>query len=833
MLLFKSSILRGTVLLCSLLTAIICLPLAQADNSLSPAMGYSTLNYDLPKVGSYQLPTLGKAADGKVIDSDGKATTLHELYKGQYTLLGFIYSNCGDINGCPLSSYVFYKVKSMMQKDPQLADKLRLLSLSFDPERDTPEVMKLYGNNFNYAGPEGDWHFLTTKSEQALSPLLRDYKQDIQREMTVNGTAGDSIAHVLRVFLIDPENNIRNIYSVEFLHPDIILNDLKTLLRADEELQTSGQSSVLLASNSNDAVLGSSISSEAEINAKQSFRTTTDAPLDLLSLAKKPPLGLPRLPEELVNSLSRKKIALGRKLFFDRRLSLNSTMSCAMCHVPNQGFTSNEIATAVGFEGRSVRRNSPSLYNIAYAETLFHDAREDSLSQQVWAPFLARNEMANPSVGYVVNKLKALPDYSGLFEAAFSDQKRPINIQTIGDALAAYQQTLISADSPFDRWHFGKESPAQAGISTEAIKGFELFKGKAGCVTCHQIDENSALFTNQGIHNTGLGYENSMGKKPKKQKVMLAPGVFVDVDQSIIDNVGEKPAADLGHYEISQDPKDRWKYKTPMLRNVELSAPYMHDGSFSTLQSVVEFYNQGGIENPGLDPLIRPLGLNETEISQIVAFMKSLTGNNVDQMLKDASAAPIGDTSKQDLLPLPAAKENTKKVPPLANKLGGDFQLTDHNGNHFDLKQLRGKISLLFFGYTHCPDVCPTELANMARLLKQLDTESDNVQGLFVSVDPTRDTPERLSQYVPYFHPKLIGLTGSAADVKTVTSAYKVHSNVQKTEGKDLQYLVDHSANLFIIDGNGKLAQIVPFGFPQAHILEAVKRSIATLDSTS
>ena len=824
------SLLRG-----GSLAAIFWLPLAHADSTpLSPAMGYSTLSYDLPKVGSYQLPALGSAADGKVIDSNGKKTSLHKLYQGKYTLLGFIYSNCGDINGCPLSSYVFYKVKSMMQKDPELADKLRLLSLSFDPARDTPEIMKLYGNNFDYAGTKGEWHFLTTKSEEALSPLLRDYKQDIQREMTVNGTPGESIAHVLRVFLIDPEKNIRNIYSVQFLHPDIIINDLKTLLKDAEAQNNSKQPKVVVAANNNDKVLATALS---DANAKQgktaSAGEASQSPFDLLKLAKQPPLGLPALPQKLTTSLTKEKITLGKKLFFDRRLSLNNTMSCAMCHVPDQGFTSNEIATAVGFEGRSVRRNTPSLYNIAYAETLFHDAREDSLSQQVWAPFLARNEMANPSVGYVVNKLKQLPDYSGLFEEAFGDSNRPVNMQTIGDALAAYQQTLLSADSPFDRWRFAKQSPEMAGMSNDAVKGFELFRGKAGCVTCHQIGEKDALFTDQSIHNTGLGYENSMGKKPKKQSVMLAPGVFVEVDQSIIDNVSEKPAADLGHYEISQNPKDRWLYKTPMLRNVALSAPYMHDGSFSTLRSVVEFYNQGGIENPGLDPLIRPLGLDDIEISQIVTFMESLTGSNVDQILNDASAAPIGDTRKQDKLPKPATKAKTTIPPPQTNELGGDFQLTDHHGNNFDLKQLRGKVSLLFFGYTHCPDVCPTELANMSRLLKQLDRESGKVQGLFISVDPERDTPERLSQYVPYFHPKLIGLTGSVADVKSVTSAYKVHSTFQKTGGKDLQYLVDHSANLFIIDGNGKLAQIIPFGFPQAHILEAVKRSIATLESTS
>jgi len=212
--------------------------------------------------------------------------------------------------------------------------------------------------------------------------------------------------------------------------------------------------------------------------------------------------------------------------------------------------------------------------------------------------------------------------------------------------------------------------------------------------------------------------------------------------------------------------------------------------------------------------------------------MESLTGSNVNQILDDASAAPIGDTRKEDKISVKKIKKTTPE-PTKSNEIGGDFELTDHHGKSFALKQLRGKVSLLFFGYTHCPDVCPTELARMAQLVKQLDTESSKVQGLFISVDPTRDTPERLSQYVPYFHPKLIGLTGTPAEVKTVTSAYKVHSTIQHSKGKDLQYLVDHSANLFIIDGQGKLAQIVPFGFPQAHILEAVKRTIASLDSTS
>jgi cytochrome c peroxidase len=254
---------------------------------------------------------------------------------------------------------------------------------------------------------------------------------------------------------------------------------------------------------------------------------------------------------------------------------------------------------------------------------------------------------------------------------------------------------------------------------------------------------------------------------------MLAPGVFVEVDSNIIDSVSEAPIADLGHYEISQDPADRWKYKTPTLRNVAITAPYMHNGSLPSLRAVIEFYNQGGVANPGLDPLITPLNLDATEIDQLVAFLQSLTGNNVDTLVSDAFAAPIGDTVvTPDTQPTPKTNEpKTQKT----NTVGGDFTLTDHHGKSFNLTQLRGKIVLIFFGYTHCPDVCPTELARMAQLLKQLGDDADKVQGLFISVDPERDTPAILSQYVPYFHTSLIGLTGSQDQVQAVADAYRTN----------------------------------------------------------
>ena len=131
--------------------------------------------------------------------------------------------------------------------------------------------------------------------------------------------------------------------------------------------------------------------------------------------------------------------------------------------------------------------------------------------------------------------------------------------------------------------------------------------------------------------------------RPKSKRITLAPGIFIDVDQEIIDSVGEKPAADVGQYEITEDPSDRWKYRTPTLRNVQLTAPYMHNGELGTLREVVEFYNQGGVPNELLSPLVRPLDLSEEEIENLVAFMRSLTGDNVDDLVSDAFAAPVGD----------------------------------------------------------------------------------------------------------------------------------------------------------------------------------------------
>ncbi len=334
------------------------------------------------------------------------------------------------------------------------------------------------------------------------------------------------------------------------------------------------------------------------------------------------------------NAVTTDRIVLGRKLFFDRRLSFNRTLSCAMCHVPEQGFTQNEIRTPVGIEGSFVNRNAPSLYNVGYRTRLFHDGREFSLENQVWQPLLKDNEMANPSVGYVIETLTQAADYTGLFESAYG---RGPGVETIGQALASYQRGLVSAASPFDRWYFGGESEA---IGESARRGFALFSS-AGCTACHTLDDSYALFSDGQFHDTGIGYTRSMqGSASAAASVRLAPGVEVVPTVSF----ATPQINDLGRYEATGQATDRWKYLTPSLRNVALTAPYMHDGSIPDLGSVLRFYNDGGLAHPDLDPLLRPLGLDPSQLSDLENFLRALTGDNIEQLAADGRSTAIGDT---------------------------------------------------------------------------------------------------------------------------------------------------------------------------------------------
>lgn len=563
------------------------------------APGYAAIEYAPPVAGTYTLPDLGPARDGRYTDTATSEGRLHDLFTGKVTVMSFIYTQCDDVNGCPLASFVMAQIAKHLFADPDTADQIQLVSFSFDIANDTPEVLARYGQSF--APAQAQWHFVTAPDGGALSETLTHYGQAVQR------SEGHAFAHILRVFLIDPALRIRNIYSTAFLHKDTLSADIATLLLEH------GKPSA----------------------ATQLSRAPRARPAG--GVDENSSLGLP--PETAMNGPvpTGAQVVLGEKLFFDRRMSLNGTISCAMCHVPAQGFTVNQLATAIGIEGRTVKRNAPTLLNVGFLEVLFHDSRETRLEQQVWAPLLAANEMANPSIGYVIDKLKRLPNYAAKFERAFGE---PPTMESVGSALAAYQRTLRAGGSAFDRWHYGGDAEA---MDDRAKRGFELFVGKGNCIACHVIGADYALFTDQKPHNTGLGYLASMSSTVGRRRLQIVPGTALEYDLAAVADSAETPPNDLGRYEVTQDPDDRWKFRTPTLRNVTLTAPYMHNGALASLADVVAFYDQGGIPNELLDPLLRPLHLSAAEHADLIAFLGSLTSSGVAALVTRAAKVPIGN----------------------------------------------------------------------------------------------------------------------------------------------------------------------------------------------
>jgi cytochrome c peroxidase len=193
------------------------------------APGYRPLAFELPAVGSYERPVIGQAADAKVIDSQGRATSLHALMRDKVTLLSFMYTSCSDVNGCPLASYVLHRVMQRLAADERLQNRVQLLSLSFDRANDSPEVLARYGARFNEQQADR-WRFLTTPDDKTLDQILKDYNQFIIQDIDSEGNILGSISHLLRVYLIDEQQNLREVYSVSFLHADILVQDMLTVM---------------------------------------------------------------------------------------------------------------------------------------------------------------------------------------------------------------------------------------------------------------------------------------------------------------------------------------------------------------------------------------------------------------------------------------------------------------------------------------------------------------------------------------------------------------------------------------------------------------------------
>ena len=226
-------LMRGNVilLLWALSTTVLSAP-HQHKEPVVMAPGYAPLSFTPPGPGTYALPAMGMAGDGQVLNSQGNVTRLHDYLGNKPTVLSFIFTTCDDVNGCPLATYVMRSVQDALQADPDTADKVRLVSFSFDPVFDTPEVIDAYGSQFRI--DNFDWQFLTTSGPEALDPILSAYGQWVIRDYDDNGDYTGTMSHILRVFLIDKNRNIRNIYSTSFLHADTVANDVRSLLMEEE-----------------------------------------------------------------------------------------------------------------------------------------------------------------------------------------------------------------------------------------------------------------------------------------------------------------------------------------------------------------------------------------------------------------------------------------------------------------------------------------------------------------------------------------------------------------------------------------------------------------------
>ena len=344
--------------------------------------------------------------------------------------------------------------------------------------------------------------------------------------------------------------------------------------------------------------------------------------------AAAPPLGLPPLPQAAAPPA---QIALGRALFFERRLSANGTLSCAMCHVPEQAFTANELRTSVGMEGVSLRRSAPSLLNVAYVQQLFHDGRAASLEAQALMPLLHADEMANTSMAQVLRRMVGWPEYRPLFRRAFGDAT-PTQ-QHLATALAAYQRSLLAADAGFDRWQFGGQADA---LTAQQQRGFELFKAQ-GCARCHTVEKSHALFSDGQFHNTGVQMRSEAGRL-RDQPVALPAGASAVMTADELRRIGTPEAADLGRQEVTGLAAHARAYRTPSLRNVALTAPYMHDGSFDTLEQVLDHYAAGGWPaDPAQDPALQPQPMARETRDAILAFLRTLTSPRLPDC---ANAAP-------------------------------------------------------------------------------------------------------------------------------------------------------------------------------------------------
>lgn len=339
------------------------------------------------------------------------------------------------------------------------------------------------------------------------------------------------------------------------------------------------------------------------------------------------PLGLPPVPVPDDNPQSPEKIALGKKLYEDKRFSANGTISCAHCHDPARAFADG-LPVAEGINKLKGPRNSPTVINSAYYTSQFWDGREPDLEGQAKGPFLNPVEHGLEDHQFIVEVIRKDPGYRQEFKRVFGVGPDKITIDHVVKAIASFERTVISGDSAFDRFLYGGDKTA---LSKAAQRGLELYRVKARCQECHTIDSDHAIFTDNKFHNLGVGFKKI---QPRLREIVkefrMAKKQGKEPDQSVI---SAEESSELGRFVVSMKTSDIGAFKTPTLRNIAVTGPYMHDGSMETLEEVMELYNQGGEKNPFLGSVLE-LDLTEEEIADVIEFLKSLTSPEYMDLMK-------------------------------------------------------------------------------------------------------------------------------------------------------------------------------------------------------
>lgn len=318
------------------------------------------------------------------------------------------------------------------------------------------------------------------------------------------------------------------------------------------------------------------------------------------------------------NEVTPARVALGKRLYFDTRLSKDGTLACATCHDVSRSFTDRRPVSE-GIADQLGQRNAPTTMNALFFQSQFLDGRAATLEDQAKLPILNPIEMGQPDEASTIAGIKGDADYEKMFREAYG---RDVNYDDLARAIATFERTLVFMDAPFDAFVAGDTT----AISVKAAEGWILFNGKARCVSCHMLNQAAPIGTDDRFHNIGVSARKQNFEDLADKALKALHGKSGKQAQEAIDRLAiETNLSELGRFLVTKNRSDIGSFKTSQLRNVGITGPYMHDGSMQTLTDVLDHYNKGGEANPFLDGGIEPLALSESEIEAVVAFLETLT----------------------------------------------------------------------------------------------------------------------------------------------------------------------------------------------------------------